>query len=370
MLQKGQIPMKLLYSVTLIIVGLAGFTLLEAHNGTYQWILGRKADLRATLARIGDRGASVSQDTAVRSRVTTDENKSPAATFSGYLATSDGVKIHYLEAGKEKSSGSGHLSSTTSPATTATRRIIALEERHNVPTILFVPGWTMPAWIWQKQIDYFSSDYRVVAMDPRSQGESSKPGKGVFPDTRAKDIKAVVDHLGLAPVVIVAWSLAVTELASYVDQFGTSSLAGVVIVDGTAGGIPPESYQEFLVSLDQTRTDPGEAREKFVRWMFHKPQSEEYIQRLTTASLATPPDFAFELLVVGLEADNRRALAKIDCPTLMVTQKSSSAALFQKMQKSIPGSRWEVFDDAGHALFVDDADRFNLLLKDFLARLR
>ena len=27
----------------------------------------------------------------------------------------------------------------------------------------------------------------------------------------------------------------------------------------------------------------------------------------------------------------------------------------------------EVFDDAGHALFVDDSDKFNALLEDFLA---
>ena len=62
---------------------------------------------------------------------------------SKYFQTSDGVTLHYLEA------GSG-------------------------PTIVFVPGWTMPAEIWEHQLRYFSDAFRVVALDPRGQGLSEK----------------------------------------------------------------------------------------------------------------------------------------------------------------------------------------------------
>jgi pimeloyl-ACP methyl ester carboxylesterase len=36
------------------------------------------------------------------------------------------------------------------------------------------------------------------------------------------------------------------------------------------------------------------------------------------------------------------------------------------MQKRIPGCRHEIFQGAGHALFVDQADKFNTLLDEFL----
>jgi pimeloyl-ACP methyl ester carboxylesterase len=36
------------------------------------------------------------------------------------------------------------------------------------------------------------------------------------------------------------------------------------------------------------------------------------------------------------------------------------------MQKQIAGSRLERFESAGHALFVDEADRFNAVLDEFL----
>src|SRR5713101_1792609 len=132
------------------------------------------------------------------------------ARADGFITTPDGIKIHYLEARPPAASSNG-------------------------PTLLFVPGWTMPGWIWEQQIAYFAKTHRVVAMDPRSQGESSQTAEGLYPAAQARDIKAVVDQLQLAPVVLVGWSMGAMELAAYVDQFGTDTLAGLVFVDGWAG---------------------------------------------------------------------------------------------------------------------------------------
>src|ERR1700684_4056839 len=95
------------------------------------------------------------------------------ATKSGFFKTSDGVRIHYLEAGSGR-------------------------------PVVFIPGWTMPAWIWQKQIDEFSNAYHVVAVDQR----------------------------GLKQPVLVGWSMACGELVKYAEQFGTDNIAGLVLVDG------------------------------------------------------------------------------------------------------------------------------------------
>jgi pimeloyl-ACP methyl ester carboxylesterase len=36
---------------------------------------------------------------------------------------------------------------------------------------------------------------------------------------------------------------------------------------------------------------------------------------------------------------------------------------------AIPSARVELFEDAGHPLFVDDADRFDAVLDDFIQHL-
>jgi non-heme chloroperoxidase len=251
------------------------------------------------------------------------------------VETRDGTKIHCLEKGRGRS-------------------------------ILFIPGWTMPAEIWAPQINHFAPSYHVVAMDPRCQGESSQTTKGLDPATRARDIKAVVDKLKLAPVALVGWSSGVGEIASYVQQFGTDTVRGLVLVDGIAGtNLPSGMKPEDLPFLAALRKDRATFADEFVRGLFKKPQSESYLKNLIATSQRTPTATAEALSIAAVKADNRTALNKIDKPTLIVVATIPQAAA-EDMKKRIKNSTLEVFDGTGHAIFVDDVIRFNTILDHFL----
>jgi non-heme chloroperoxidase len=289
-------------------------------------------------------------------------------TKSGFIKTSNGVKIHYLEADTPRTVGTFQVDGTP-PAGASTNGVVSLSNVRPQPSILFIPGWTMPAWIWQKQLDYFSKNYRVVAMDPRSQGESTITSEGLHPAARARDIKAVVDQLHLAPVVLVGWSMAVMEVAAYVDQFGTHDVAGLVFVDDNFGGLAPGEGQADLLFIGQILADRQKNTEAFVHNLcFKKPQPPGYLDRVMAACLRTPTSDAVALLVGKYAADYRSAAAKMDKPTLLCYADSPymSAEAQTQIQHSVKGSRLEVFHGAGHALFVDNADQFNSVLGNFL----
>jgi non-heme chloroperoxidase len=230
----------------------------------------------------------------------------------------------------------------------------------------------MPAWIWQKQVDHFSPNYRVVAIDPRCQGQSSRTADGLYPAQMARDINSVIDQLHLAPVVVVGWSMAVVETMAYIDQFGTRDLAALVLVDEIAGGLVPGEADEDIRLLKGVLEDRKSTADFFVRKIqFHKPQPEEYIQRVIQASLGVPTNSAVALLVGRYAADYRAVLPRIGKPTLVCA--AANSPYFDRvaqMHSKIPGSRLEVFDGAGHALFVDDADQFNSALDSFLDSLK
>jgi non-heme chloroperoxidase len=289
---------------------------------------------------------------------------------SGFVTTSDGVKIHYIEAGHLATSPSAQIGNPMPKDAVIKQGEIGLSAAHQFPSILFVPGWTMPAWIWQSQMDYFAHDYRVVAMDPRSQGQSSQTSDGLYPAVRARDIKAVVDQLHLAPVVIVAWSMAVVETMAYVDQFGTGDFAGLILVDNDAGGrTPADSDQDFGL-LKGVLEDRQKAADGFVRNLnFKKPHPDDYISKVEKASLQVPTNTAVALLVGYFAADYRTVLPKIDKPVVVCAAKTGYMGTIVAMQKSIPNSKLEIFDGDGHALFVDDPDKFNALVEDFLLNL-
>jgi len=297
--------------------------------------------------------------------------KTPPRQRSGFVTTSDGVKIHYVESGKAVQGASAEVGNPLPNGTKSTKGNIAVYAAKAAPAILFVPGWTMPEWIWQKQIDYFSRDYRVVAMDPRSQGESSPTSEGLYPAIRARDIKAVVDQLHLAPVVIVAWSMAVVETLAYVDQYGTRDLAGVVLVDSSASFLPDGGVDNALGLMKGILEDRQNVTNGFVRNLnFKKPQPEEYIQKVIQASLRVPTSDAAALLLGYFTADYRATLPKIDKPALICAAKSPNNGSIVAMQSKIPGAQLEIFDGDGHALFVDDPDKFNAVLEDFLHDLK
>lgn len=297
-----------------------------------------------------------------------DKNPKPR---SGFVTSWDGAKIHYIEAGRSKTPvGNAEVGNPLPPSVTITKGQISVTGPHQFPSILFVPGWTMPGWIWENQIAHFSADYRVVAMDPRAQGESSKTCDGSYPASHARDIKAVIDQLHLAPVVLVGWSMGVTEIASYADQFGTSGIAGIVLVDGVASfDLTADTFKDFKGFFTSAQTNRQQFTSNFVRGMYKKPQAEEYLQKVIKASLLTPTDSAVAMAVAGFLTDDRPGLAKIDKPTVIVGASKNLLPLFQDMQKRIPGAKLEMFDDAGHALFVDDADKFNILLEEFITGL-
>src|SRR5438552_2731193 len=110
-----------------------------ASDGTLKRSISRRAQ-RALVLAVGV--------TLLVSRAEARTEK-PWATKSAFATSADGARIHYIEAGKG-------------------------------PAILFVPGFTAPGWIWEKQITQFSITHRVVAIDPRAQGESSQTAEGLY----------------------------------------------------------------------------------------------------------------------------------------------------------------------------------------------
>jgi non-heme chloroperoxidase len=255
---------------------------------------------------------------------------------SGSFKTSDNIRIHYFEVGAGR-------------------------------PIVFIPGWTMPAWIWQKQIDEFSKKYHVVAVDPRSQGESDKPTFGHLPETRARDYKELVDHLGLKQPVLVGWSMACGELLKYAEQFGTDNVAGLVLVDGFISvKSSPDLFAGLSGWMNQLQQDRHKQADGFVRSMYRKPQPEDYLKRVMDASMDVPADTAVVLIYDMVATDFSGSFAKIDRPLLFAYQPDSQKTADLLQSKLGDKVRLEKFDGDGHALFVDDPEKFNRVLEDFV----
>jgi non-heme chloroperoxidase len=252
--------------------------------------------------------------------------------------TSDGVRLHVIEAGPPKAQ-----------------------------TIVFVPGWAMPAWIFQRQIAAFSRAYHVVALDPRGQGDSDIPPDGYNLIRRGQDIGDLLAELPGRPVLLVAWSLGVLDSLSYVQQAGDARLAGLVLIDNSIGEEPPPQPSPLPL-----RRGPRLEREvqmrRFVQGMFRSAPGEAYLARLTETALRTPVEAAARLASYPVPRSYwRDAVYSVRKPILYVVR-PRFAEQAANLAAQHPTAETALFSEAGHALFVDEPARFDSLLQDFIRR--
>ncbi len=256
-----------------------------------------------------------------------------------YFVASDGTRLHYIEAGMSYSH-----------------------------TIVLVPGWTMPAWIFEPQIQALGRSYHVVAFDPRGQGGSDVPTAGYEPMRRGKDIGELIAQLGRDRVVVVAWSLGVLDTLAYVHTTGDARLAGLVLVDNSVGEDPPPAVIPHPPGPARPPPPHDERMRRFVAGMFRTQRGQAYLDRLTRATLRTPEYAAKALLAYPLPRTYWREAVYATGRPLLYIVRPRWIPQAETLVRNRPGTESEIFTEAGHALFVDEAQRFNTIVDRFVHR--
>jgi pimeloyl-ACP methyl ester carboxylesterase len=120
-------------------------------------------------------------------------------------ASIDGVTIHYLEAGRG-------------------------------PVVVLLHGYTQTSHMWRPLMARLSATHRVIAPDLRGAGKSSKPEAGYDKVTMARDIRGLVQSLGVERVKIVGHDIGLMVAYAYAAQF-PSDVQRIVLMDAFLPGI-------------------------------------------------------------------------------------------------------------------------------------
>jgi len=269
---------------------------------------------------------------------------------SGDIPVAGGVRIHYVEDG------------------VADAKV----------TLLFVPGWATSTAVWRDQMARFAAGARVVSIDPRSQGESTITTQSNTPEQRAQDMRQIIQSLALKNVVLVGWSQGVQDVAAYAAAFEGDGVLGYVLVDAPVGAgaaasvARPDELKQMLERLVLYQQYPKEYLRGMMNAIIRSPQARGRIDEYVAIGLRTPPDLGISMLVMDFVAvDRRPALAKFNRPTLVIAAAGSDELAAQReMARQIKDARFETIDDAGHAVFLDQPQRFHDVLADFMRRMQ
>ncbi len=240
--------------------------------------------------------------------------------------------------------------------------------------LVFIPGLTMTAEVWQEQMSYFAArGFHVFAIDPRSQGLTSKTEGGNTYHQQAADLHAFLEKLKLEHCTLVGWAAGVAALLDYISSPEALQPDRLVFVNWAPPGFDQKDYPSHA-ALQQARDlaiafedDRAKATEQLVRGMFKAQPPGTLSKAMSDGSLKTPTGTAIALLFDLISNDRRPAFAQISVPTLIVTTQENQT-IGEFIQSKIAGAQLKVIPDAGHALFLEKPQAFNQALEDFLGK--
>lgn len=164
------------------------------------------------------------------------------------------------------------------------------------------------------------------------------------------------------------WSLGVLDSLAYLNAYGDRRIAGLVLVDNSVGEEPAPVARPHP-PRPGPKLSRAEKMRRFVAGMFLRPQPRPWLDRLTEACLRTPPEAAAALLAYPVPRSFwKDAVYSTTRPVLYLVRpglsgQAANLAAHRANAESV------VLQGVGHAMFVDDPQRFDQLVEAFIRRL-
>lgn len=243
------------------------------------------------------------------------------------------------------------------------------------PAVLLVHGWTCNRTFWERQLPALRERFTVVTVDLRGHGESSRPQKGYGVGALAGDLEALVRALRVPRIAVVGWSLGGMVALDLARRLGDRCSALGLVCTSAGGLADAKNPLNQLAARDPMRE--GIARDfrgwakGFVGAFFQAgPEAPLYPWALAQCQKTAPHVVAGCLEgIIGFDA--RPHLAKLRVPTAVLHGRHDRLlpiANGEHLAKTIPGATLTVFEQSGHAPFLEEPEAFDAALLALLDR--
>src|SRR5258706_3830779 len=195
------------------------------------------------------------------------------------------------------------------------------------PPVVLIHGYTDNARDWVPMAPYLSKNFRLILIDIRGHGQSSKPECCYSRLDFAYDIKLLLDGLSVDKADIVGHSLG-SIIAQTFAEYWPDRTAHVVLISST-GGSPPDRPKkppqfDFAAEIRKLK-EPIEADSPFMIawWDSPTPVDPYFIRRQRRDAAGIPLRVWLAVLDQALPANNvygdlQRTPPRLKAPTLLI----------------------------------------------------
>jgi non-heme chloroperoxidase len=241
--------------------------------------------------------------------------------------------------------------------------------------VVLIHGFPLSDEMYEYQYEALAkAGFRAIGITMRGFGQSDKPGTGYSYDMYADDIKAVLDQLQLDNVVLGGFSMGGAVVIHYMARHHGAHVGKLALFAAAAPcwTKPPSFFTKDdlngLIALGSTsRADLYDAFGK--KFAATSTSVSAGIGAWLGAINWQASGYAvLQMLAVLRDADETENLKAVTVSTLILQGRLDNIVSYQmaeQLNKAIPNSKLVPFEKSGHALFVEEADKFNKELIDF-----
>jgi pimeloyl-ACP methyl ester carboxylesterase len=253
------------------------------------------------------------------------------------------------------------------------------EERGEGQPILFIHGLWCSGRFFKNQISFLGERYRTIAIDMRGHGRSSHVHHGHTCENYANDVNKFIVGLGLENVIIAGWSMGALVTLSYFKQFSDENIKAFVLIDQSASDYKWPDWQfgfdfpTLCYVMSALQTDRAALiREIAIPKLFKDLPEEVDLKWVFDELSLIPESIANTILFNEAVQDYREVLPDVTVPTLLCFGKDDKTVPFaagEHLEKNIPNARLLGFENSCHCPFLEEPDKFNKEVDQFIQSL-
>ena len=246
------------------------------------------------------------------------------------------------------------------------------------PPVVLIHGYTDSARDWVPLLPYLSKRYRIIVVDIRGHGRSSKPECCYTRLDFAYDVKLLLDSLGVRRADIVGHSLG-SIIAQTFAEYWPERTAHVVLISSTGGSPPnrPKKPRQFDFAAEIRKLkEPIDPDSPFMIawWDSPTPVDPDFIRRQRQDAAAIPLRVWLAVLDQALPADNAFAdlqstLPRLKAPALLIWGSKDPIMeedVRRSLRDALPQAEVRIFEGLGHNPFWEDPRDVAQAIDDFL----
>ncbi len=248
-------------------------------------------------------------------------------------------------------------------------KINYVEQGSGDEVIIFVHGYASANGFWKDVLELLPTEYHVYALDLRGHGQSERPGSYQLTEF-VEDIYAFSQELGIEKFLYVGQSMGGKIGMKFALEHPEVLNALVLVSPAAAFAFPPDQVPEIREGTSAMLATPESIR-GYVEWEINgRPVSEERINDAVNDMSSTDPAAKEKIADWLFSTDLTPQLGDVRAPTLIVTGAQDKTAPLDMVVRptvdAIKGSRFEVFEDNGHFLPLENPQELVDLLTSFI----